>query len=547
MSPPGNGPATEQELRDALAFLTDTYVRFDEGRRDVAIWLWEAIQGDFNLDRSTGQVTFDAAISMIPVVDQICDVRDIIANCMHLNEDSSDKWSWIALCLTLIGLIPSLGSLLKGVLKIFFLFVRRFGGRQLATAIEEAMTWVITFLRKKEVEQYWKALKIDDIFGYLADETRKLKGRVDPGSLTRAFDTGIAKFRELTDKVKLVPVVGARAQAVLETVLKIRRQFDNYVGEAIAPIQEVLDQIIRRLDAEHLLYRGARVNTLNVHFRGTLPQTKAVTLMRQSDPPPRWLKEGEPPHPGLNPKDGDLMDDLRGDWLDLLEEKRLTNSDFPMLSDRQITTFHRVRPDVLEGPQKLYRVTSPSNGAAGDCWMLEEDFMRLMKQAEDPKSDWRQFLAVWPQWNPNGQFVVLDIPAGGRVNVWRGPAASQVLEQVPEMEGKYLEGGWEQIVIMTADQGNPTGTVSDTFRFFRQSDDMSGRLDPTELDYSAFKDLPEAEKARHVSLREAVNDPRIQGPYDTGWGTTDFDAQLEDVKLGLPNLPGQVTKQGDGS
>ena len=47
---------------------------------DVSEWLWQAIQGDFNENRSTGQIAFDAALSMIPLADQICDVRDLVAN-----------------------------------------------------------------------------------------------------------------------------------------------------------------------------------------------------------------------------------------------------------------------------------------------------------------------------------------------------------------------------------------------------------------------------------------------------------------------------------
>lgn len=38
-----------------------------------------------------------------------------------------------------------------------------------------------------------------------------------------------------------------------------------------------------------------------------------------------------------------------------------------------------------------------------------------------------------------------------------------------------------------------------------------------------------------------INPPNVKGPLDTGWGSTDFDTQLRDAKIGLPALPGQVT------
>ena len=48
--------------------------------KGVGQWLWEAIQGDFNQDRTAGQIAADMAISLIPVVDTICDIRDLCAN-----------------------------------------------------------------------------------------------------------------------------------------------------------------------------------------------------------------------------------------------------------------------------------------------------------------------------------------------------------------------------------------------------------------------------------------------------------------------------------
>jgi len=48
--------ATEAELRAALEWESGQSQPPD---KNVFEWLWEAIQGDFNDDRSTGQVAFD--------------------------------------------------------------------------------------------------------------------------------------------------------------------------------------------------------------------------------------------------------------------------------------------------------------------------------------------------------------------------------------------------------------------------------------------------------------------------------------------------------
>ena len=77
-----------------------------ESLTDIADWLWVVIQGDFAEEQSTAQIVTGTVISMIPFVDQICDVRDICANCSKIKEDNSNPWAWIGLILTLIGLFP---------------------------------------------------------------------------------------------------------------------------------------------------------------------------------------------------------------------------------------------------------------------------------------------------------------------------------------------------------------------------------------------------------------------------------------------------------
>ena len=58
--------ASEVEISDALTWNTD-----GPSPPDKSTWerLWEAVQGDFNDNRSTDQIAFDAAVLIIPVVD----------------------------------------------------------------------------------------------------------------------------------------------------------------------------------------------------------------------------------------------------------------------------------------------------------------------------------------------------------------------------------------------------------------------------------------------------------------------------------------------
>lgn len=96
-------------------------------------WFWGILQGDFNEDASTGQIVVGTAISMIPVLDQVADIRDLVANLINIREEPEDVWRWVLLIVTLIGLIPVLGSVLKGVFKLVLKFARHGGDAPKAT------------------------------------------------------------------------------------------------------------------------------------------------------------------------------------------------------------------------------------------------------------------------------------------------------------------------------------------------------------------------------------------------------------------------------
>lgn len=522
-------PVSLQQLREALAFISDQYKSAVDGSKNVFVWLWESIQGDFNQDRTAGQIVFDTAISMVPGVDQVCDVRDIIANCKQINDDKSNTWAWIGLVLTLVGLIPTLGSLLKGVLKIFFLFIRRFGLNHLVRAVDETMGWVITLLRRREVAKYWKALRWDRVFHELARQTRIVRGRVTQAQLLKAFDRAVLLMRNLLGKVADIPLVGSRAQETIDLVVGIRKIADKYIGKVLAPVQRILDTIIKRLEFEDMVQRRGIVNTGNFHFSGTLPEAHAVTLMRRVDPPPSWLGKGEPT------RNMPLVPRKVRAHVDEMAEK-----DFPKLTDGQIKSFAQgMRADTIKGPAKLYRVVSPSNSGAGADWMTEEVFDTIMKSS-DPKATWRKHLAVWSDWNPNGQFVVYELKAGERLNVWRGPASAQTKDTLPD---HHLEGGYEQIKFDAAVEydaaGKPGKKILGDSQEYYSVDETTGAMTRSSMTHEKWKGLPAHEQVKHVSLRTKINNPHILGPVDTGWGTTDFGSQMNDVRLGLPNISGQ--------
>jgi hypothetical protein len=526
------------QMRDALAWATQDAATH-EASSNPFVWFWEAVEGDFNENRTTAQILVDAGISMIPLVDQVCDVRDLIADCKKLVRDPGDTWAWIALVLTLIGLFPTLGSLVKGVLKIFFAFVRRAGGESVKHSVNAGMTWVITFLRRREVQVFLNSKKVDEVFQWLSAEIKSLRQKINPAAITAAFDRGIKVLESLANRVALIPLLAKRAKDALEQVKTVRLMADKHVNNALRPVQDIVDTIILALERQILEKQNGIVNTTNIHFRGVIPEAQAVALMRKRKP--AWLSiSGEPVHsPVALARTRKRVDELSAK-LHPDGTPRDVADQFPVLSDNSITSFHSIVPHVIRGPARLYRIVSPGSRGMSDCWVSREVFEQLQR-APDPKAAWRRYLAVWPDWNANGQFVIYEVKAGETLNTWKGLASSQERSPLP---GHHLEGGWEQIVFNV-----PLGDArADTITYFKKTarNDLAPErsLTQSEVDTIIAK-MNRQQKAiffeNHIGVRQKINHSSISGPFETGWGYSEFEGAGFSGRIGLPALPGQIT------
>jgi hypothetical protein len=527
------------QLRDALAWATSDNQKAQEPSTNPFVWFWEAIEGDFNEDRSTAQILVDAGISMIPLVDQVCDVRDLVANCRKLSKDYKDTWAWVALVLSLIGLFPSLGSLVKGVLKIFFGFIRRSGGNTIIKAVDGAMTWVITFIRRPKVQKYLQSKRIDEVFKYLELEVKAAKARINVKALLTAFDRALHVVEGLVNKVTMIPIVGRKAKSTLEEMRRIRTLADAHIGAAIKPVQDILDTIVLRLEREAMEKQHGIVDVANIHYRGVLPEAAAVALMRKRKP--KFLTVGDAPKfEQLKPSVERAQVNRLSARTNASGGRRAHKDIFPELSDQNIRSFHTLNPHTINGPARLYRILAPSSRGMSDCWVSEKVFKEL-QSAPDPKEAWRKYLAVWPDWNVDGQFVIYDVKAGESLNVWRGIASSQTRKSLP---GYQLEGGAEQIVFKVSRKD----IRNDSMLYYKMKGGTSGKLGPPltqqEVDQLTAKMNPMQKQAfydSHLAVRENLNHPNISGPFDTGWGYTEFDGAGTAAKIGLPALPGQLT------
>lgn len=444
-----------EELENGLAWFKAAPARWmSSAKQDLtaaAEWIWIVIQGDFSDDQTTAQVVTGTVISMIPLVDQICDVRDVVANCKKINQDSSNRWTWVALALTLIGLFPTLGSLVKGCFKVMFAYGRKAMFQAGKTALDADM-WKASkpfvekgigklndFLARPEVRKTLKALKIDSPYKYLADQLRKVARGLSLGKLTTAFDTAIGALNKLLDLVNKWGTTAMQTQAgqLLHMVKKVREQANKALADALAPVQNYLNRLAQRLDVERRVNHGASTNVPNPHGSTRMELDEELAELRKA--PPEWVKVGKKGrYQAL--EDAPFVPPLHFD-IGKKAPRPLTNA---------FNTFHTAYPDTLPPGTVLYRVVDPNSVDNSICWMTKAEFDALHS-----KPEWRDRFAVWKHWNSNGEYLTYTVPPGPGLPVWRGTTASQELKDragnaiKADDKGNtfWLNGGNEQIVV----------------------------------------------------------------------------------------------------
>ena len=431
------------EFENALAWFHAAPDRwFSETRGDItalAEWVWEVLQGDFHEDASTGQVALGTVISMIPFVDQLCDVRDLIANCRKIDKEPTESWHWVALGLTLIGLFPSLGSLLKGCGKVAFSSIRKAGhvsgaAPEIAKCIEQAVAQLNKFLARPEVVKTLKSLQIDNPYKYLATEFRKLSVQINTSRLLQAFDSAKNAAESLLDLVKKWggAALADQIAGLLKAIDRVRRLADQKLAQVIAPLQEIIDKLARRLDIEADMAHRAHVNQVNPHAFKRISADMEETELKNSKPP--WINDNEieklekikkSPHTPPGWKSTEIND---------------ADPDHPLTNAHK--TFNTMQAITLPPGTKIYRIIDPRSGDNSICWMSENEFLQLTS-----KSEWRRRFAVWNSWNSNGEYVTYTVPSGKGLKVWEGITASQSMKNTKY----FLKGGGHQIVVNPTD------------------------------------------------------------------------------------------------
>ena len=207
-------------------------------------WLWGTLQGDFNQNPSTSQIVVGTLISMIPIIDQVMDLRDITANVMLLTDDdeANDTDAWLAFTLTGIGLVPVVGSAVKGVGKVI---LKNTGG-SLSAALA-----VLRKLGKGDPVKYLRDINWQDLGKQSATEVKNivkgLRDSLDDMSTSWHYDLLLpdAAIEGMQATVKRLDDVTPKIdqhmqQAAQEIGQRVNKALDEYQGQS--PIRGVTDK-----------------------------------------------------------------------------------------------------------------------------------------------------------------------------------------------------------------------------------------------------------------------------------------------------------------
>ncbi|ALM52434.1 hypothetical protein [Halomonas huangheensis] len=214
---------------------------------DVSIWslqwIMETLQGDFNPNMTVGQIAANAALGMIPVVDQLLDVRDVVANCKELRQDTSNQAAWLALMLTLVGLIPILGSAVKGVLKIAFLYVRH--GTGIGQAIGRAVPAIASFIHADKVQRLVGRIDLAGILNRAANSIDEVKQMLSVDVLMRQLTSALEEIEKVRSRFSwlLTAAMANWLDEALDVVRRIQGQARPQMESAMGPLDDMLDNI----------------------------------------------------------------------------------------------------------------------------------------------------------------------------------------------------------------------------------------------------------------------------------------------------------------
>ncbi|HET7794430.1 MAG TPA: polymorphic toxin type 15 domain-containing protein, partial [Rhizobacter sp.] len=251
---------------------------------DGGKWLWGALQGDFNKSPTTGQVITGGIISMIPIVDQVCDVRDVVANCLDLSDEQArrDPGKWMALGLTCVGFVPEFGSAVKTVAKV---------------GVKEG-THLLGLLKHMEwIEKNFQRLKMACPWGYAPIEWLRKYDWI--GQLQKAGLKAQKAFQNALQKAEAAlalafGAVKAKLQQLVDLFKAIVAKIVSVMVELGQKLKTKIAEMTGTAKKQAGNYDATPGKATNTHTQSDNPPPKGPTKPPRMDPhKPKCFKPGD--------------------------------------------------------------------------------------------------------------------------------------------------------------------------------------------------------------------------------------------------------------
>lgn len=304
-------------------------------------WLWGALQGDFNKSPTTGQVITGGIISLIPIVDQACDVRDLVANCLDLSdaEARQDSAKWMALGLTCVGFVPEFGSAVKTVAKVGFK-----EGTELLGLLKH-MEWIEKNFQKLKMACPWGYAPIEWLRKYdWAGQLQKAGQRAQ-----KAFENALQKAR--TALKYTIGAIKTRLQQLIELFEAIVGQITSVMAELGQKLKAKIGEMLGSAKKQAGNYDATPGKAPNKHAQGDAEPPKG---------PP-----GKPPRMDPHkPKCFKPGDDLKKGWKG--DPNKLEKEFYEQLKAQEKGINDLTVGEYLENRTKFEEI-GRGNGAAQDA------------------------------------------------------------------------------------------------------------------------------------------------------------------------------------
>ena len=174
----------------------------------AAYTLRDILAGDFVEDPTALAIVVRTLLTLIPYVDTAADIEDLVANIVYCLLDPAEKLTslgwWFTIVLSLIGLFPEFGSVIKGVAKLVVKGIGSFGRSGIDAllqllgsgphVVDDAIAGISELLATAAAWRPWVLTTFLDIVQTLLDHLSRV-----PAAAAAAVAGVLAVLRQLRD------------------------------------------------------------------------------------------------------------------------------------------------------------------------------------------------------------------------------------------------------------------------------------------------------------------------------------------------------------